>query len=218
MKFKEDILKLSTNIIENVLIKSDALYKEKFYKNKIKKLNINNINDISSEERLIELNYILSSTNSRARTLFYINNINDIKITFLYSPDLRASGFSDYNKQTITVNLYEISSMLELQSTLIHELTHLKDWDYSSKLMNEYYDDGINYFTHPLEIKPWLMETWFYQQQYHKSFEETIGDLLRMYCDESQIAEIIDSYRFTIEMNEFYRNTFGCLLENQNCA
>jgi hypothetical protein len=222
MSFKDEIFQLSSEIIEQILLKSEALYKDRFYKNKIKRLNIiDEVASYSPEKRLIELNYILHSTNSRSRSLFYINknhNYSNIRITFLYSPDLEASGSSDFSNQSIMINLFQISSLMELQSTLIHELTHLKDWEYSTVLMRNYYEDGLEYFTHPLEIKPWLMEIWYYQSINKSSFEDTILELLGMYCDENQISEISDFYRFKIENDEFYRNTFYCLLENQNCA
>lgn len=216
MDFKEDILKLSKDIIQKILIKSEKLYNDRFYKNKIRKLNIiDKIKSYTPEERLIELPYILSATNSRPRSLFYI--FNNINIIFLYNPSWEASGQSNYLNNTITVNLSQIASMFELQSTIIHELSHLEDKNYSSYNFDNYNPvAGVDYFTHEVEVLPWLMEIWFHNYSHNTSFNDSLYNAMSLYCEAHEIDIIKEYYISKINSNDFLRNNFSCLLENQN--
>lgn len=216
MNFKENILKLSSEIIDKIIEQSERLYKNQFYKNKIKKLNIiDKVNSYTPEERLIELPYILSATNSRARSLFYI--FNNINIIFLYNPSWEASGQSNFICNTITVNMSQIASMYELQSTIIHELSHLKDKNYINYNFDTYKASaGIEYFTHDIEVLPWLMEIWFNQYSYKSSFDEALHNTMDLYCEADEIDVIKNYYISKINNDEFLRNNFKCLLEIQN--
>lgn len=216
MNFKENILKLSLEIIDNIIEQSERLYKNSFYKNKIKKLNIiDKVKSYTPEERLIELPYILSATNSRARSLFYI--FNNINIIFLYNPSWEASGQSNYTNNTITVNMSQIASMYELQSTIIHELSHLKDKNYNLYNFDTYKASaGIEYFTHDVEVLPWLMEIWFNQYSYKTSFDEALHNAMDLYCEAYEIDIIKNHYISKINNDEFLKNNFKCLLEIQN--
>lgn len=216
MNFKENILKLSSEIVDNIIEQSERLYKNSFYKNKIKKLNIiDKVKSYTPEERLIELPYILSATNSRARSLFYI--FNNINIIFLYNPSWEASGQSNYTNNTITVNMSQIASMYELQSTIIHELSHLKDKNYSLYNFDTYKASaGIEYFTHDVEVLPWLMEIWFNQYSYKTSFDEALHNAMDLYCEAYEIDIIKSHYISKINNDEFLKNNFKCLLEIQN--
>lgn len=214
MKFKENILKRSDDLINEILINIDQLYKERFFKNKIKFLKLEDeIKFLNSEERLIKLKFILKFTNSRSRRLFYINN-NINNILFLYNPREDFAGLSNFDDNSISLNLAMINSLEELQSVIIHELSHLND-EYNKFYDFNDYDSSNNfsYFTHPSELFPWLMEIWFFQKVHQSSFDDSFNNTLKYFCDVDLLEKIKNYYLREINSNPFLKENFKCLLE-----
>lgn len=213
--YKYKIYHIASKVIDKLLEVIDKSFQTKFYKDKLLKYT-NNLYTLTPYQILSVLNYILNSTHTRTRTLFYII-INNIKFNIIYDKKLDYSGMS-YPGEFITINIAQCRyGVNEIKSCIIHELVHYFEKD----LLGNYHQNDINYdyCINRFELPAFLMEAWFRyyinknnKKYFRESFKEALAKTLHTFFDDKDADKAYVYYLDKIKNDSLLNKRYGHLI------